>query len=36
MKGNLTRRGVRSWRLKYDLAPGPDGAGDPLCDLEGD
>ena len=25
MKGNLTRRGVRSWRLKYDLAPGPNG-----------
>jgi integrase len=26
VKGNLTRRGARSWRLKYDLAPGPGGA----------
>lgn len=25
MKGSLTRRGTRSWRLKYDLAPGPEG-----------
>lgn len=25
MKGSLTRRGTRSWRLKYDLAPGPNG-----------
>ncbi|HEY2534309.1 MAG TPA: hypothetical protein VGJ20_41400 [Xanthobacteraceae bacterium] len=25
MKGNLTRRGERSWRLKYDIASGGDG-----------
>jgi integrase len=25
MKGHLTRRGQRSWRLKYDLAPGDSG-----------
>jgi integrase len=25
MKGNLTRRGERSWRLKYDLAANADG-----------
>ena len=28
LKGNLTRRGVRCWRLKYDLAAGPDGTGE--------
>jgi integrase len=25
VKGNLTRRGERSWRLKYDLGSGPNG-----------
>jgi integrase len=25
MKGSITRRGKASWRLKFDLAPGPDG-----------
>lgn len=25
MKGTIVRRGKSSWRLKYDLAPGPDG-----------
>lgn len=23
MKGNITRRGRNSWRIKFDLAPGP-------------
>ena len=25
MKGRVTRRGKASWRLKFDIAPGPDG-----------
>jgi integrase len=25
MRGNITRRGKRSWRLKYDVGVGPDG-----------
>jgi integrase len=25
MRGNITRRGRRSWRLKYDVGVGPDG-----------
>jgi integrase len=25
MRGNITRRGKASWRIKFDLPPGPDG-----------